>query len=502
MADGNHIIGSLIDIPVKDRVNINNRYYFIVKLDDRLIRVPLFDWQINSDNPDTICCRLISINQFGYPTVEQVAHKDELNLVDAPNKKVELKTNHETLSFQNKYVKPIAPVAIKPINSPQLDSQRYKANDNFTEHDLSFYRWSNQEDSFEDWFINTGGIKARLQILISLASQLADYHRQNKVYKELVPVYIKVANDKNNTLTVILPKTNYITSGFNDIFIYASYAAPEVVNRRIPNTPMSDCYTFAIIAFELLEFCHPFLGDNVLKNNLYEDAFKGRLPWIDDPSDSSNRLIHRYYDRYFITTRLWKLIERTFTVGMYDIYARPTIYDWQDALIEEMKTLRFCSDCKTDFLCTDIEDECPFCDNLQDFKLVVDIAFLTEIFDINSFDFSNTEFELEEKLIYSTYLNESNSLIVTSQDLNCVESKDTELLSIKVVSSDENKIKTILEPLNKSSFFVATSNLQKYSQKIERATSVSFTKQSNRSLVLSIDDLNAPQRVIILTAIY
>jgi DNA-binding helix-hairpin-helix protein with protein kinase domain len=196
-----------------------------------------------------------------------------------------------------------------------------------------------------------------------LARQLANYHRQNKVYKELVPEFIKIVKDRDNILRVKLPETNYYTSGFGDIYIYASHAAPEVVNRRMPNTPMSDCYTFAILAFELLEFCHPFLGDDAIKNNRYDDAFKGRLAWIDNPDDDSNRHITRYYDRAFTTMPLWQLFAKTFTEGKFDVFYRPSIFEWLDALEDEQKKLRFCPNCKTDFLCYDVDDECPFCDD-------------------------------------------------------------------------------------------------------------------------------------------
>jgi hypothetical protein len=51
----------------------------------------------------------------------------------------------------------------------------------------------------------------------------------------------------------------------------------------MPNTPMSDCYSFAIIAHELLAFCHPFVGDVVIEGkHSIDEAMRGLLPWIDD----------------------------------------------------------------------------------------------------------------------------------------------------------------------------------------------------------------------------
>jgi hypothetical protein len=81
-----------------------------------------------------------------------------------------------------------------------------------------------------------------------------------------------------------------------------------------------------------------------------------------------------------------------------------------------------------------------------------------------------------------------------------VSDKELELLSVHVTTNDNNNIRVVVEPKNGASFFIATPGLLKYNQKIDKATSISFSKKSHRSLVLSLNDINEPQRVIILTA--
>ena len=238
----------------------------------------------------------------------------------------------------------------------------------------------------------------------------------------------------------------------------------------------------------------------VIRNNRYEDAFKGRLAWIDNPEDDSNRHVTRYYDRIFTTMSLWKLFVKTFTIGMYDVFSRPSIFEWLSALEEEQKKLRYCPNCKTDFLCHDVEDECPFCDDSLDFDIVVDIAHLTPKFIIDDCRFAEDALQIEDKLIYSTYLNKSNPFVLKSSDLMCVSDKELEVLSVHVTSNDDNNIRVVVDPKNGASFFIATPGLLKYNQKIDKATSIPFSKQSHRSLVLSLSDINEPQRVIILTA--
>ena len=57
-----------------------------------------------------------------------------------------------------------------------------------------------------------------------------------------------------------------------------------------PNTTMSDCYSFAVIAYELLLLNHPLSGDYVSdgETELEEQALLGKLPWVDNEDDTTN----------------------------------------------------------------------------------------------------------------------------------------------------------------------------------------------------------------------
>ena len=496
-----YAVGEIERMPVLDIVHGSSHDYFLVKCLGRKCRVPMFDWQKSKRRPNSIRCRIVSINEFGFPTIEQVADTDEINIIEPVNKTVKDNVKKKPRTIQQSFV-PATKEEKTIIQQPDEVVVSDEVASTYTEKDFQYYRWANQSDSFEDWFISTGGLKARLQILVDLARQLAEYHRHNKVYKELVPDFIKICKTKNGALKVVLPETCNLSSGFNDIFIYASCAAPEIVNRRMPNTPMSDCYTFAIIAFELLEFCHPFLGDDAIKHNRHEDAFRGRLAWIDNPDDDTNRHIHRYYDRSFTSTDLWNLFQETFTFGMYDVISRPSIFKWIDALEDELNHLRYCPKCKTDFLCYDFEDdECPFCDNENEFNIVADVIHISQKFDVAKHSFIDNDCNLSNDIVDSFYISETNPAVLTSNDLLSTSRQAGDVLSIRVKSINERAVSILVEPLNSNTFYVSSPELQKYNQKIERATAISFPKQSDRSLVFSLDDVTMPQRAIRIKAI-
>lgn len=490
MATVKHNIGAQLKLTVEKVVEIKGRKTYIVRYLDCLCRVPMFDWQEDVSIPKQILCRLVSINEFGFPSFEQVAKQKEISLIE-PVKPKEQETEivsrkTQITSFNEKYG---TFVKRKPLDDTTLAKSQVV--------NITNYRWFSQEEDFEKWFISTGGIKKRLDILISLAEQLADYHRQNKVYKDFVPEYINIENFKSN-IKAVLPETNYSYSGLGNVFIYASHSAPEVVNRRMPNTPMSDCYSFAIIAHELLSFCHPFIGDVVTEGNFsIDDAMRGNLPWIDNEQDSLNRLSRRYYDCFFTTPQIRELFKQTFEIGKDDPVKRPPMHQWVDALYGAYSLLKHCHHCKTEFLFSDDDDFCPFCEDEPVFPIAVAIQHIDKKFDLDTYTFSETEKELYPDPVGVLLVNKYNKLYVNSRHLMTDSFNVKDLLSIEVVSSEgEPDITVVLEPLNGLSFYASTEKGERYARTINKPTKIVFPTKKPRKLILSLKEIDETQRVL------
>lgn len=509
-----HNVGSRLKLNVDRIVTVKGKQSYVVRYGNSLCRVPLFDWQVDKPQPKDIMCRLVSVNEFGFPVFEQVAQQEEVNVVEQVKPK-ETKTPNQSQkrSFLDKYGSifkrksgtadsvPSAKaqnVESKTVVKQSVNTQETKSSDNLITKDFNItaFRWSWQTEDFEKWYIESGGIRSRLSALISLAEQIADYHRKNKVYKDFAPEYTNVSYNGKDA-KVIIPETNYIFSGFGNMFIYASHSAPEVVNRRMPNTPMSDCYSFAILAHEILALCHPFVGDAVNDGTFsIESAMKGVLPWIDDQNDKSNTLSKRKYDSFFTTKEVRELFKRTFEEGKDSPMARPTIFEWLDALYEEKSLLKYCPKCKTDYLY--VEDGCcAFCDDEPYFPVAVAIQHLDKKWDKDLFVFSEKEFELYPEPIGVLLVNSSNELRVNSMHVLSDTINVKDILSVKVDSTiGAQDVSVVLEPLNDCSFFASTVNGELYSQKINKPTKIVFPSNNPRKLVLSLNNLNEAQRVI------
>ena len=81
---------------------------------------------------------------------------------------------------------------VQSFNEKYSSFLKRKATDNVNTQksevvNITNYRWASQEEDFEKWFISTGGVKKRIEILISLAEKLADYHRKIRCIKTWFP---------------------------------------------------------------------------------------------------------------------------------------------------------------------------------------------------------------------------------------------------------------------------------------------------------------------------
>lgn len=508
-----HNIGTRLKLNVDRIVTVKGKQSYVVRYGNSLCRVPLFDWQVDQPQPKDIICRLVSVNEFGFPVFEQVAQQQEVQIVEQVQPKEPVSAQSQKRSFLDKYgsiFKRKQTSAEKEISTLQQENVLGKSFDHISvsekkqstesaikqDFNITAFRWSWQTEDFEKWYIESGGIKSRLTALISLAHQIADYHRKNKVYKDFAPEYTNVSYNGIEA-KVTIPETNYIYSGFGNVFIYASHSAPEVVNRRMPNTPMSDCYTFAILAHEILAFCHPFVGDSIIDGTVSVDcAMKGLLPWIDNTKDKSNRLTRRKYDGFFTTEIIRDLFRRTFEEGKDSPMDRPTIFEWIDALYEEKSMLKFCPKCKTDYLYKE-DGCCAFCDEEPYFPIAVAIHHLDKKWDKELLTFSETEFELYPEPVGVLLANSSNELKVNSIHLLSDSINIKDVLSVKVESVLKGQdVAVVLEPLNGYSFYASTVNGELYSQKINKPTTILFPINKPRKLVLSLKNLDQSQRVV------
>lgn len=225
------------------------------------------------------------------------------------------------------------------------------------------------------WFIETGGVRRRLQLLSKFAAILAKLHGKGLVFGDPSPNNVFISGDSDFCEVWLIDADNIASENSNGVTptFTPGYGAPEVVRGVSRCTRSSDAYSFAIIAFELLTLIHPFIGDAVSDGppELEQTAFLGELPWVDDPTDMSNRSSKGLSRDLCISAQLKDGFRQVFEKGRTISRERPSMARWSRLFADAAQATVICEnpECGLSYFVS--EWKCPGCEaDLPDVDLV------------------------------------------------------------------------------------------------------------------------------------
>lgn len=229
----------------------------------------------------------------------------------------------------------------------------------------------------------TGGLKRRIELLAKFAKMFALLHSRPLVYADISEgnLFVSGSVDANEAWLIDADNLKH-QMYFSHITGTEGYQAPEVAQQLHSNTTFSDVYSFAIVAYKVLTYrVSPFLGalkdvsveededagwddggwgDDTTTTDPFLLAEQGKLPWVDDPKDDSNRDPSGIPIGIVASPRMFKLFNRTFSQkGRENPASRPTMEEWYDVLNNAVHTIVSCSYCGHTHFFT--EKTCPFC---------------------------------------------------------------------------------------------------------------------------------------------
>ncbi len=208
-------------------------------------------------------------------------------------------------------------------------------------------KWNEQEEDFDAWYKSTGNTMKRYRVLSRLAYILRKLHGKSLTYCDLSPnnIFVSSTPDESEVFLIDMDNVRHRTGITHNIFT-PFYGAPEIVTNADANTPFSDCFSFAVIAYELLTASHPFIGDYVDEEADREElALAGKIPWVDDSKDSINARSTGIPSSIFISRRLMDLFHRTFEDGLNEPEKRPDMLEWYEALEQSLDEMLTCPEC-------------------------------------------------------------------------------------------------------------------------------------------------------------
>lgn len=218
-----------------------------------------------------------------------------------------------------------------------------------------------------------GGLSKRLAVLENLASILCDLHTSGIVYSDLSPGNIYVSKDDRNSEVWLIDLDNlaYANEAASSVGT-PFYRAPEIA-RGCVNSLSSDCYSYALLAYELLTFSKPFHGsildeepDSDFSDDVFEKIEAGDCQYVHEAG--TNNLPEYGISKnlgLIMTPELEELFLQTFNVdGRVHPAHRPSMRAWLNAFHAACSSLVTCenghahfgNDC---FICADEDRSAP-----------------------------------------------------------------------------------------------------------------------------------------------
>jgi DNA-binding helix-hairpin-helix protein with protein kinase domain len=214
------------------------------------------------------------------------------------------------------------------------------------------------------WFVATGGLRARLQRLVSIFEVFTRLHGRGLVYGDPSPQNILFTPEENNSRAFLIDADNlHVQRDVTASGVYTpGYGAPELIRGDTGPDTLTDAFALAVIAFELLTLIHPFVGDLVHDGEpeLEEVAFRGELPWIEHATDFKNHSSRGIDRDMVISPEVKKLFKRMFEEGLNDRLARPGLGEWVSALSQAADVTITCPHCQASYYAPQ-RRECPWC---------------------------------------------------------------------------------------------------------------------------------------------
>lgn len=239
-------------------------------------------------------------------------------------------------------------------------------------------------------YSKTGSTSRRFYVLYKTASILAQLHQAGLVYGDISAnnVFVGAQGAGNRSPVWLIDADNLrfeLEHGGSTVYT-PKLGAPEIVqvdnngHSLDSSRPRTDCWAFAVMAFQLLSTQHPFIGRRVLEAPdasewdsdeevadesipADEQAYAGKFPYIDDPDDDSNSgaTILSVPRKVIFNDEVRMLFNEMFGPGRTDPWRRPLMMFFAKAFAKAHDTMICCPKCGMSYYVEQL-NKCPYCD--------------------------------------------------------------------------------------------------------------------------------------------
>lgn len=237
------------------------------------------------------------------------------------------------------------------------------------ENTLNYYIHPPKDEKLFKWYFDkTGGITYRLKIAYCIADAIQRVHSEGYCLVDISPNHTHLRSF--DTTKEPLPTIQF--SGIDKISSYTyppitpganKYCDPLVFLNRASASSSSDTYSFAIMVFEMLTTCHPFIGEDTIDmsgDELAAAINSGSLDYIGNTDSNSNEDFE--YTQILLPEDLSELFQQMFVSGKFNASARPTLTRFKAAILRSLRKMIRCdyNGCEREYP-FNADNICPFC---------------------------------------------------------------------------------------------------------------------------------------------
>lgn len=264
------------------------------------------------------------------------------------------------------------PIEDLPISKPleQVDGEALGYIMEMATDMVSLDHYIKPDNEFVQWWKNTGGVYKRISLLKKISKTIAELHARGLVYGDFSLKNIFVSKDKGYDEVFFIDSDNITHDSKVGTAVYTpGYAAPEIIQTDTTVATsgydtFTDNYSFAIIAYQMLTLNHPFIGDYVNDGEpeLEEEAYLGKIPWVNHRSDKRNIASSGIPSSMTISKKMHQAFRKTFEEGVDNKFERTTAANWVEIFSGVLDNLIECQSrtCQNHFLFKK-DLICPFC---------------------------------------------------------------------------------------------------------------------------------------------
>lgn len=233
----------------------------------------------------------------------------------------------------------------------------------------NYLRPQNGEKLFKWYCDKTGGITYRLKIAYSIANAIQRVHSEGYCLIDVSPnhTHLQPYDTEKEQLPLIQ---------FSGVDKFSSYTYPPITSgadrycdpliylKRTGASSSSDTYSFAVMIFEMLTTCHPFVGEDtesMSSEELSAAINNGSLDYIGDTNSNHNEDFE--YTKILLPEDLAELFQQMFVDGKLNASARPTLETFKTTIIRSLRKVIKCDHkgCEREYP-FNADNVCPFCD--------------------------------------------------------------------------------------------------------------------------------------------